>query len=242
MSEMNQEVSVNEVKEDRVAGKEILRMVNVSKHFAQVVANKDVNLTVVEGEVHALLGENGAGKSTLMNVLYGLYAPSAGEVYYKGEKVEIHSPGQAINLGIGMVHQHFMLIPALSAIENVVLGYEGNGTVLDLKAAAKTFSDMSKQYGMAIDPWMRVEQLSVGQQQRLEILKALYRDAELLILDEPTAVLTPQEVENLFDIIRQLTKEGKTIIFISHKLNESERKKDERIFFCGFIIIRKLFD
>lgn len=220
MSEMNQEVSVNEVKEDRVAGKEILRMVNVSKHFAQVVANEDVNLTVVEGEVHALLGENGAGKSTLMNVLYGLYAPSAGEVYYKGEKVEIHSPGQAINLGIGMVHQHFMLIPALSAIENVVLGYEGNGTVLDLKAAAKTFSDMSKQYGMAIDPWMRVEQLSVGQQQRLEILKALYRDAELLILDEPTAVLTPQEVENLFDIIRQLTKEGKTIIFISHKLNE----------------------
>ena len=199
---------------------ELLQMVNISKHFGSVIANSNVDLTVKAGEVHALLGENGAGKSTLMNVLYGLYAQTEGEVYYKGEKVDIRTPGQAIALGIGMVHQHFMLIPALSVIENVVLGYEGNGAVLDLKKAAREFTEMSRQYGMEIDPWMRVEQLTVGQQQRLEILKALYRNAELLILDEPTAVLTPQEVDSLFAIIRRLTSEGKTIIFISHKLAE----------------------
>lgn len=218
---MSQLHEMSELKEEtEFAGNEILRMANVSKHFGSVIANSNVNLSVVEGEVHALLGENGAGKSTLMNVLYGLYEATEGEVFYKGEKVNVRSPGEAINLGIGMVHQHFMLIPALSVIENVVLGYDGNTPVLDLKEAATRFTDMAKRYGMIIDPWMRVEQLSVGQQQRLEILKALYREAELLILDEPTAVLTPQEVEYLFEIIKQLTAEGKTIIFISHKLNE----------------------
>jgi ABC-type uncharacterized transport system ATPase subunit len=198
----------------------ILEMRNISKYFGPVVANSSVNFSVKEGEVHALLGENGAGKSTLMNILYGLYAQTEGEIFYRGEKVEIRSPGQAIKLGIGMVHQHFMLIPALTAIENVVLGYEGNAAVLDLKSAAVRFSEMAERYRMNIDPWIRVEQLSVGQQQRLEILKALFREAQLLILDEPTAVLTPQEVEGLFDIIRQLTEEGRTVIFISHKLGE----------------------
>ncbi len=199
---------------------EILQMHNVSKHFASVIANEKVNLSVEKGEVHALLGENGAGKSTLMNILYGLYAPSEGQIFYKGEEVHIDNPRQAIQKGIGMVHQHFMLIPALTAIENVVLGYKGNQVVLDLQAAAGRFKELAHSYKMDIDPWTRVEDLSVGEQQRLEILKALYRDAELLILDEPTAVLTPQEVDGLFDVIRRLTSEGKTIIFISHKLTE----------------------
>lgn len=198
----------------------LLEMKNVTKRFGPVVANSNVNLSIEEGEVHALLGENGAGKSTLMNILYGLYEQNEGEVYYKGEPVKIKSPRHAINLGIGMVHQHFMLIPAHTAIENVVLGYEGNKSVLNLKEAADRFTKMAERYHMAIDPWAKVSELSVGQQQRLEILKALYRDVDLLILDEPTAVLTPQEVEGLFDIIRQLTSEGKTVIFISHKLNE----------------------
>ena len=198
----------------------LLEMRHVTKRFGPVVANSDVNLTIERGEVHALLGENGAGKSTLMNILYGMYSQSEGEVYYNGKPVSIRDPKQAIELGIGMVHQHFMLIPALSAIENVVLGYACNSEVLDLKAAADRFTAMAARYNMNIDPWCKVEQLSVGQQQRLEILKALYRNVELLILDEPTAVLTPQEVEGLFEMIRQLTKEGKTVIFISHKLNE----------------------
>ena len=198
----------------------LLEMRHVSKNFGCVAANTDVNLSVNAGEVHALLGENGAGKSTLMNILYGMYAQSEGEIYYKGKPVRIRDPKQAIELGIGMVHQHFMLVPALTVIENVVLGYEGNRAVLDLNAAAKSFSEMARRYHMEIDPWAKVEQLSVGQQQRLEILKALYRDVELLILDEPTAVLTPQEVDSLFVMIRQLTAEGKTVIFISHKLAE----------------------
>ena len=198
----------------------LLEMRHVTKRFGPVVANSDVNLTVERGEVHALLGENGAGKSTLMNILYGMYVQSEGEVIYNGKPVCIRDPKQAIELGIGMVHQHFMLIPALSAIENVVLGFAGNSEVLDLKAAAERFTQMAARYNMNIDPWCKVEQLSVGQQQRLEILKALYRNVELLILDEPTAVLTPQEVEGLFEMIRQLTREGKTVIFISHKLGE----------------------
>lgn len=198
----------------------LLEMRHVSKSFGCVVANENVSLTVNAGEVHALLGENGAGKSTLMNILYGMYAQSAGEIYYKGKLVRIRDPKQAIELGIGMVHQHFMLIPALTVIENVVLGYQENHAVLDLKAAAERFSEMARRYHMEIDPFTKVEQLSVGQQQRLEILKALYRNVELLILDEPTAVLTPQEVETLFTMIRQLTAEQKTVIFISHKLPE----------------------
>ena len=175
----------------------ILEMKHITKRFASVVANEDVNLSVKKGEVHALLGENGAGKSTLMNCLYGMYDSYEGEIWFNGQKVVINDPKQAIALGIGMVHQHFMLIPALTVIENVVLGLKENKQVLDLKAAAERFTELGKRYNMEIDPWVRVEQLSVGQQQRLEILKALYRDAKLLILDEPTAVLTPDEVDGL---------------------------------------------
>ncbi|HHX19857.1 MAG TPA: ABC transporter ATP-binding protein [Clostridiaceae bacterium] len=198
----------------------ILEMRNITKRFGPVVANDDVSFSVKKGEVHALLGENGAGKSTLMNILFGLYEQTSGEILYKGKTVNIRSPRDAIHLGIGMVHQHFMLIPAHSAIENVVLGYEGNSAVLDLKSAAKRFTEMAERYHMNIDPWELVGNLSVGQQQRLEILKALYRDVETLILDEPTAVLTPQEVDGLFEVIRQLVAEGKTVVFISHKLPE----------------------
>jgi general nucleoside transport system ATP-binding protein len=197
-----------------------LEMKHVTKRFKSVVANDDVSLSVEKGEVHALLGENGAGKSTLMNILYGMYDQSEGEIYFHGEKVHIKDTKQAIELGIGMVHQHFMLIPALTVIENVILGLKENKMVLDLNSAAEKFKEMAKKYNMEIDPWTRVENLSVGQQQRLEILKALYRDADLLILDEPTAVLTPQEVVSLFDMVRKLTSEGKTVIFISHKLAE----------------------
>jgi len=198
----------------------ILEMRNITKRFGPVVANDDVSFSVRRGEVHALLGENGAGKSTLMNILFGLYEQTSGEILYNGNPVKIRSPRDAIHLGIGMVHQHFMLIPAHSAIENVVLGYEGNSAVLDLKSAAKRFTEMAERYHMNIDPWELVGNMSVGQQQRLEILKALYRDVELLILDEPTAVLTPQEVEGLFDVVQQLIAEGKTVVFISHKLPE----------------------
>ncbi|MEG1994722.1 MAG: ATP-binding cassette domain-containing protein, partial [Oscillospiraceae bacterium] len=197
-----------------------LEMKHITKRFNTVVANEDVSLSIEKGEVHALLGENGAGKSTLMNILYGLYSQTEGEVYLRGEQVHIKDPRHAIDLGIGMVHQHFMLIPALTAIENVVLGMKENKAVIDLKTAAKEFTAMAKKYNMEIDPWIKVEDLSVGQQQRLEILKALYRKADLLILDEPTACLTPQEVKSLFEMVRMLTAEGHTVIFIGHKLAE----------------------
>jgi simple sugar transport system ATP-binding protein len=198
----------------------VLQMKNVTKVFGSVVANKDVNLSVKKGEVHALLGENGAGKSTLMNCLYGMFDSFEGEVFFDNKPIKIKDSKQAIALGIGMVHQHFMLIPALTVIENVVLGLRENKNILDLKTAAKEFTELGKRYNMEIDPWSRVEQLSVGQQQRLEILKALYRKAKLLILDEPTAVLTPGEIESLFDMMRQLSNEGHTVIFITHKLGE----------------------
>ena len=199
----------------------ILEMKGVSKYFAHVRANYKVDLQVRRGEVMALLGENGAGKTTLMNILYGLYAPSEGVIFFNGEKVNIKEPQDAIKHGIGMVHQHFMLVQALSVIENVVLGMKGSKSPrLDLNEAADRLKELAAKYSMEINPWAKVWQLSVGQQQRLEILKALYRGAQLFILDEPTAVLTPQEVEGLFDMIRLLKSEGKTIIFISHKLNE----------------------
>lgn len=199
----------------------ILEMKNICKYFAGVRANYNVNLTVRRGEVHALLGENGAGKSTLMNILYGLYKQTSGDIWLNGEKVEIDSPNKAIELGIGMVHQHFMLVPALSVIENVVLGMKsGKNGILDLKEATEKFKKIANEYHMDLDPHALVWQLSVGQQQRLEILKAIYRGAKLFILDEPTAVLTPQEVDELFKMIRQLVAQGNTIIFISHKLNE----------------------
>ncbi|AMP19849.1 heme ABC transporter ATP-binding protein [endosymbiont 'TC1' of Trimyema compressum] len=198
----------------------ILEMKKIVKQFPDVLANDDVNFKVEKGSVHALMGENGAGKSTLMNILYGLYEPASGDIFLNGNKVKIDSPKVAIEMGIGMVHQHFMLIPAISVIENVVLEKKGNKQVLDLKTAAKEFVALGKQYNMTIDPWALVGDLTVGEQQRIEILKAIYRGAEILILDEPTAVLTPQEVKELFKIMNQLRDEGKTLIFISHKLNE----------------------
>ena len=199
----------------------LLELKGITKRFPGVVANDHVDFELVKGEVHALLGENGAGKSTLMNILYGLYHPDEGEVRLNGEHVTIDSPRAAIDLGIGMVHQHFMLIPVMSVAENIVLGVEPhNGPFLDIDGAEKRVRELSERFGLAVRPDARIESISVGMQQRVEILKALYRGAEILILDEPTAVLTPQEAEELFEIIRSLQAEGKSIIFISHKLGE----------------------
>jgi simple sugar transport system ATP-binding protein len=186
-----------------------------------------VDLAVDWGQVHALLGENGAGKSTLMNVVYGLAHPDAGEILYNGEPVSIRGPDEAIRRGIGMVHQHFMLIPPLTVAENVVLGRESaRAGIVDLKSAGRMVRDLSQRYGLEVDPAARVLDLSVGIQQRVEILKALYRGARLLILDEPTAVLTPQEIDSLFEIVNNLKTEGKAVIFITHKLAEVMRVAD----------------
>ncbi|MDN5362782.1 MAG: ral nucleoside transport system ATP-binding protein, partial [Moorella sp. (in: firmicutes)] len=193
----------------------VLVMKDIVKEFGSFRANDGVNLAVEAGEVHALLGENGAGKSTLMNILYGLYQATSGEIYFEGHPVEITSPKDAIDLGIGMVHQHFMLIPALTVAENIILGMPMPRGILDLKEASRKIKELSRQYGLNVDPEAPVWQLSVGQQQRVEIVKALYRGARLLILDEPTAVLTPQEVEDLFGVLQRLTEEGITVIFIT---------------------------
>ena len=198
-----------------------LELKHVTKRFGTVVANDDVNLSVEKGHIHALLGENGAGKSTLMNILYGLYAPTEGEIWLDGKQLDIRDPKQAIAAGIGMVHQHFMLIPALTVIENVMLGYkEISKFRLNLNQAAQRFTALAEKFNMPISPWEKVENLTIGQQQRLEILKALFRNSKLLILDEPTAVLTPQETATLFELLHQLTADGLTIIFITHKLGE----------------------
>jgi general nucleoside transport system ATP-binding protein len=199
----------------------LLELRAITKRFPGVVANDDVDFELRKGEVHALLGENGAGKSTLVNILYGLYHPDEGEIVLKGKPARIHSPREAIDLGIGMVHQHFMLIPVMTVAENIVLASEPTkGPLLDLDTANQRVGEISKRFGLAVDPRARIESISVGQQQRVEILKALYRGAEILILDEPTAVLTPQEALELFDVIRSLTEQGRSIIFITHKLNE----------------------
>ena len=200
----------------------VLEMRGIRKEFPGVVANDDVSFDVRRGEVHALLGENGAGKSTLMNILYGLYHPDAGEIRLNGKPVSFGSASDAIEAGIGMVHQHFMLIPVMTVAENVVLGTEPvkDGVLLDESAAEKRVAEMAKTFNFAVDPGALVEDIGVGQQQRVEIMKALYRNADILILDEPTAVLTPQEASDLFEILRTLRREGISIIFISHKLNE----------------------
>jgi len=199
----------------------LLELKGITKRFPGVVANDRVDFDLRRGEVHALLGENGAGKSTLMNTLYGLYHPDEGEIRLDGKPVRIGSPSDAIEFGIGMVHQHFMLIPVMTVAENIVLAVEPrNGPFLDLRTAEERVRDLSQRYGLAVDPGARIGRISVGQQQRVEILKALYRGAEILILDEPTAVLTPQEARELFQIVRSLTDQGKSIIFITHKLNE----------------------
>jgi simple sugar transport system ATP-binding protein len=197
-------------------------MRGITKRFPGVVANDHVDFDLRKGEVHALLGENGAGKSTLMNILYGLYKPDEGEILSRGQNVSFHSAKNAIDRGIGMVHQHFMLIPVMTVAENIVLATEPTtaGVLLDYDEAVKRVRDISERFGLAVNPTARVENISVGQEQRVEILKALYRGAEILILDEPTAVLTPQEAGELFGIIKSLQAEGTSIIFISHKLNE----------------------
>jgi ABC-type uncharacterized transport system ATPase subunit len=199
----------------------LLELKGITKRFPGVVANDHVDFELAPGEVHALLGENGAGKSTLMNILYGLYHPDEGEFRLRGQPLRIDSPHAAIDAGIGMVHQHFMLIPVMTVAENIVLAVEPRkGPFIDHDAANEKVRDISKRFGLAVRPEAMIESISVGMQQRVEILKALYRGAEILILDEPTAVLTPQEAEELFQIIRSLQAEGKSIIFISHKLGE----------------------
>lgn len=201
----------------------LIEVKNISKQFPGVLANDNVNWDVEKGEIHAIVGENGAGKSTLMNIIYGLYKPTEGEIFFEGQAVEINSPLDAINLGIGMVHQHFMLLPSFTVAENIVLGTEPrkNRIFRDYKKAISITEELSQTYGLKVDPHSRVESLSVGIQQRIEILKVLYKGADILILDEPTAVLTPHEAEELFNVIRRLVKDlGKTIIIITHKLQE----------------------
>ncbi len=199
----------------------ILRLEKLRKTFPGVLANDDVDLEIEQGEIHALLGENGAGKTTLMNCVYGVYHPDGGKIFWKGKEVEVHQARDAISLGIGMVHQHFKLVPPLTVAENVVLGLPSRREpFLDLKAVEKEIQETAKRYGFDIDPKATIWQLPVGVQQRVEILKALYRNAKLLILDEPTAVLTPGEVDELFLVLKNLTKEGLSIIFITHKLEE----------------------
>jgi simple sugar transport system ATP-binding protein len=200
----------------------ILELRGITKEFPGIVANDQVDFDLDAGEVHALLGENGAGKSTLMNILYGLYKADGGVIALRGKEVSFASARDAIEAGIGMVHQHFMLIPVMTVAENIVLGNEPtrDRIVLDERGAEERVRELSKQFGLIVDPTLLVSQITVGQQQRVEILKALYRGAEILILDEPTAVLTPQEATELFAIIKSLRADGKSIIFISHKLNE----------------------
>jgi simple sugar transport system ATP-binding protein len=201
----------------------VLELRGITKRFPGVVANDHVDFDLRYGEVHALLGENGAGKSTLMNILYGLYHPDEGQIVLKGEPVRMHSPKDAIERGIGMVHQHFMLIPVMTVAENIVLASEPSraGVLLDYGAARRRVREIAESFNFAINPDARIENISVGQQQRVEILKALYRRADILILDEPTAVLTPQEAKELFEILRRLAlTQMMSVIFISHKLNE----------------------
>ena len=199
----------------------VLQAKGITKRFPGVLANDSVDLTLHKGKILALLGENGAGKSTLMNMLYGLYHPDEGEIWIKGEQVALKNPRDAIDRGVGMVHQHFQLVPVMTVAENVMLGAEvvKNGR-LDMRGAEKQVLELSQQYGLQVDPTAIVEDLPVGTQQRVEIIKALYRKADILILDEPTAVLTPQEATELFRIMRELTERGVSIIFITHKLKE----------------------
>jgi simple sugar transport system ATP-binding protein len=198
-----------------------LELRGITKRFGPVVANDGIDFDLRPGEVHALLGENGAGKSTLMSILYGLYSPDEGEIRVNGELVRVDSPSKAIHLGIGMVHQHFMLVPVMTVTENIVLGEEPRrGALLDVREGSRRVKELSDRYGLAVDPDAVIERVSVGMQQRVEILKTLYRDARILILDEPTAVLTAQETKELFDVLGALKQDGVSIVFISHKLNE----------------------
>ena len=204
-----------------MAHENVIEMREITKIFGEFVANDKINLELRKGEIHALLGENGAGKSTLMNMLAGLLEPTSGEIVVNGKSEKLDSPSKAASLGIGMVHQHFMLVEAFTVAENIILGSEvTNKGVLDLKKANADILELSERYGLAVDPTAKVEDISVGAQQRVEILKTLYRGADILIFDEPTAVLTPAEILELMDIMKTLVKEGKSIILITHKLDE----------------------
>ena len=199
----------------------VIRMENIVKKFGDFTANDHIDLSVHKGEVHAVLGENGAGKSTLMNILYGLYRPTSGTIKVNGIQADIDSPRKAIALGIGMVHQHFMLVQPFTVTENIILGMEPvKGITVDGKTARRRILELSERYDMKVDPDAKIEDITVGMQQRVEILKVLYRGADILILDEPTASLTPQEITELMEIIRNLTQDGKSVILITHKLKE----------------------
>jgi len=205
----------------------VVEMLNIRKEFPGVVANDNITISLKKGEIHALLGENGAGKSTLMAILFGLYQPDKGTIKVKGKEVKISNPNVANDLGIGMVHQHFKLVENFTVTENIILGNEPvKGMKIDIQSAAKRIEDLSKQYGLNVDPHAKIEDISVGMQQRVEILKTLYRNAEVLIFDEPTAVLTPMEIQELMKIMKNLVNEGKSIILITHKLKEIKAVAD----------------
>ena len=220
-------------------GTTVIEMRNITKKFGDFVANDGINLKVHKGEVHAILGENGAGKSTLMNQLYGMFPPTSGEIFVNGKKVVLDNPKKAIEAGIGMVHQHFMLVQPFTVTENIVLGMEPcKGISLDMSTARKNVQAISEKYGLEVDPDARIEDISVGMQQRVEILKALYRGVDILILDEPTSSLTPQEIKELIDIMHSLTADGKSIILITHKLKEIKSSAD----YCTIIRMGKYID
>ena len=201
--------------------KPVVRMSAITKRFLDVTANNKVTFNLYPGEICALLGENGAGKTTLMNILFGYYACDEGEIYIKGEKADLSSPKDAISRGVGMIHQHFALVPSQTVLENIIIGTDsGKRIFLDLKSARNRLLELQERFGLQIDPDARVWTLSVGEQQKVEILKALYRDVDILIMDEPTAVLAPAETDDLFRTLKSLVKEGRSVVFISHKLNE----------------------
>ena len=222
----------------------IVEMKHITKRFPGIIANNDVSLSIRKGEIFALLGENGAGKSTIMSVLFGMYEPDEGEIFIKGEKVTITSPRHATQLGIGMVHQHFKLVSNYTVAENIILGSEPQNKLggfiprVDIKKANADVAGLSQKYGLKVDPESVISDLNVSTQQRVEILKMLYRDAEILIFDEPTAVLTPQEIEYLLDIIRKLREGGKTVIIITHKLEEIKAIADR----CAILNRGRLID
>ncbi len=222
----------------------IVEMRNITKRFPGIVANDNITIQIKKGEIYAILGENGAGKSTLMSILFGMYEPDEGEIWIRGERVKILSPNHAAKLNIGMVHQHFKLVHNYTVTENIILGMEpirklgGLIPYVDIKGANKNIAELSKKYGLQVDPTQKIEDMNVSLQQRVEILKMLYREAEILIFDEPTALLTPQETDYLLDIIEELRKGGKTIILISHKLEEIKRVADR----CAILRKGKLID
>lgn len=222
----------------------IIEMKHITKRFPGIIANDDISLQIKKGEIFAVLGENGAGKSTLMSMLFGMYEPDEGEIYIRGEKVNISSPNHATKLNIGMVHQHFKLVQNYTITENIILGIEPKKKNLgflpgvDIKKANKSIKELSERYGLGVDPTQKIENLNVSTQQRVEILKMLYREAEILIFDEPTAVLTPQEIDFLLDIIKNLRDRGKTIILITHKLEEIKRVADR----CAILNRGRLID